>query len=205
MIHIICADLSRADADIYRKLYEQASPERQHRADRYRRQEDRLRCTASAALLKAVLGTGHYQTEESKFGKPYIKDRPGFYFNLSHSGRYAVIAYGDTEVGVDVQQHTVTNMEAIAKRWFAPDEQAYIRNSTGRFYEIWTGKESYVKYLGKGLHQDLQSFSVLAPEPGIRYHYRRLGDDYSLSLCSTDPEYTFELLDVQQLLSGNRL
>lgn len=201
MIRIVCADISGAGESLYRKLYHRASPERKRRAEGLLRQEDRLRCVAADALLKAALGECRIAVNE--FGKPYASDRPGVYFNLSHSGRYVVLAYGDTELGVDVQQHTHGNPEALARRWFSPDEQAWVlsreEDARKRFFEIWTAKESYVKYLGKGLHMDMRSFSVLAPPPEIRYFRRSPGQDYSLSLCSAPSECTLELLDLQQL------
>jgi len=205
MIRILCADVSSADERVYRRLYEKASPERKRRADRYLRREDQLRCAAADALIKAALGREDCHVARTDSGKPYIEGSEDFHFNLSHSGRYVVIAYGDTEVGVDVQQHgSVSDMEEIARSLFAPDEQEYIRQNTleaeRRFYEIWTRKESYLKYIGTGLHRDMRSFSVLAPEPEIRYFYCAPGDGYSLSLCTSDCECTFEMLDIQQLL-----
>ena len=41
MIRILCADISSADMNIYRRLYERAAPERKARANRYFRQEDK--------------------------------------------------------------------------------------------------------------------------------------------------------------------
>jgi len=205
MIRILCADISSADERVYRRLYEKASPERKRRADRYLRREDKLRCVAADALLKTALGTEDYHVGKTDRGKPYIKERDGFHFNLSHSGCYVVIAYGDTEVGVDVQQHgVVTDMEDIVERWFSTDEQEYVRENSfkveQRFYEIWTGKESYLKYIGTGLHNDMRSFSVFTLEPEIRYLYCMPGDGYSLSLCTADSECIFEMMDIQQLL-----
>ena len=203
MIRILYTDISGAGEELYRKMYEAASPERKQRSEGLLRQEDRLRCVAAEALLKAALGTSCFRTGVSEFGKPYVSDHPGFFFNLSHSGRYVVLAYGDTEVGVDVQQHTDGNWEALARRWLAPDEQAWVRSgeedARKRFFEIWTAKESYVKFLGKGLHMDLRSFSVLAPPPGVCYFRHDLGTDYSLSLCSTQAECTPERINLQQL------
>lgn len=201
MIDVVCLDIASADAGIYESLYQKASGERRQRADRCLCFDDKLRCVAADALIKIALGTDDYSIEKNSCGKPYIQGRQEFFFNLSHSGRYVVIAYGNTEVGVDIQQYNDANMQAIAKRWFAPDEQAYIEKDTAgmkqRFFEIWTGKESYMKYLGTGLRTDMRRFSVLAPDPQIRYHHRVLGDDYSLSLCSSAEEYTFHLLDVK--------
>ena len=200
MIRILCADISSADMNIYRRLYERAAPERKARADRYFRQEDKLRCVTADALLKIILGTSDYEIEKNRFGKPRIKDKQGFCYNISHSGRYVVIAWGTTEIGVDVQQHENINHDAIARRFFTPDEYAYAQGSPQRFYEIWTGKESYLKYTGRGLCKELYSFSVLRPEGNIRYLYHFLPGGYSLSLCTTELESEFELLDILRLL-----
>lgn len=200
MIRILCADISSGDETCYRRLYEKASPERAKQADRYLRQEDKLRCVTAHALLQRVLGTEEFRIEKNEFGKPYIIGRADFHYNLSHSGRYVVIAWGEREVGVDIQQHKASiDIELIAKRFFTADEQAYIQKDLLRFYEIWTKKESYVKYTGRGLHLDLGSFSALKPESGIRYRYRQLDGGYSLSLCTSEKDDTFELLDIRQL------
>lgn len=201
MIHVLCADISSADASTYAYLYAQASSERKQRAQHYLRQEDKLRCVVAEALLKTALGTDRFQIEKNDCGKPYIQDRPDFYYNLSHSGRYVVIAWGKTEVGIDVQQHdATTNREAIAARFFAPDEQEYARQDLQRFYEIWTKKESFLKYNGKGLHMALRSFSVLDPALKRRFFHRHLPDGYSLSLCTEEDIYELTRLDVQQLI-----
>jgi len=201
MIWVVCADISSADDRVYQGLYEKASAARKRRADRYLRQDDKIRCVTADALLQMVLGTESYEIEKNEFGKPYLKDSADFYFNLSHSGRYVVIAWGDTEMGVDVQQHEAdTRTDILGARFFAPDEMDYAHRNPQRFYEIWTKKESYVKYIGKGLHRDLRSFSVLTPEPGIRYLYQTLEGGYSLSLCTVERTYAFEMLDVRQLL-----
>lgn len=201
MIRIVCIDISSADERTYRSLYEKASHARKLRADRYLRQEDKLRCVTAAALLKKVLGADEDQIVKNEYGKPYLRERRDIHYNLSHSGSYVVLAWGNSEVGVDVQKHDpAVNTEAIGKRFFAQDELLYARQAPRHFYEIWTKKESFIKYTGKGLHDDLRSFSALIPETNIRYFYRMLGTDYSLSLCTEEEEYETTVMAVQQLL-----
>lgn len=205
MIHIICTDISCVEETAYKALYKKASPRRRNRADRYRGKADAVRCLTAEALLRYALGTGDFTEEKTPDGKPYIPGKPDFHYNLSHSGSFVVLAFGDSEVGVDVEKiRTDTDIEAIAGRFFSPEEQRYIREdpvqSRCRFFEVWTGKESYVKFLGTGLKKDLTSFSVLSLEPGVRLHQRRLPGDYCLSLCTADDGYLFELLDVQRLI-----
>ncbi len=202
MIRLVCADISSADEETYGRLYERACEERKRRADRYRSYEDKLRCVTADALLTAALGAREYQIEKNEFGKPYVKGRNDFYYNLSHSGTYVAIAFGNAEVGVDIQRHRDgTDMRLIAERCFTHDEKEYVwqsaRQSEERFYEIWTGKESYLKYVGKGLRENMRSFSVLDRKREIRLLHPAEG--YSLSLCTADREYTFELSDIRQL------
>ena len=205
MTRVICADISGLDPLDYQALYAKASDERKRRADRYRRREDSLRCVAADALLRYALGTASYTAQKSPDGKPFIEGKENFHYNLSHAGKWVVIAYGDSEVGVDVEKlRADTDIEAIARRFFATEEQRYVfeeeTNRRQRFFEIWTGKESYLKYLGTGLKRDLTSFSVLSLKPEIHLHYQTLPDGYSLCLCTTEMDYLFELLDLQRLL-----
>lgn len=205
MICVICADISQLTSQDYQALYVKASDERKRRADRYRRREDSLRCVAADALLRYALGTASYTARKAPNGKPFIEGKENFHYNLSHGGNWVVIAYGDSEVGVDVEElRADTDIEAIARRFFTTGEQRYVfeeeNNQRQRFFEIWTGKESYLKYLGTGLTKDLTSFSVLSSEPNVRLHHRTLPDGSLLSLCTTEMDYLFELLDLQRLL-----
>lgn len=203
MIRVICADISGLDDAAYKMLYEKASPERKNKADRYRKREDALRCVAADALLCHALGTDRYTVRQRENGKPYIPERPDFHYNLSHSGHWVVIAFGGSEVGVDVERlRGDTDIQAVSARFFSEEEQQYVREdpARSRFFEVWTGKESYVKYLGTGLKIDLSSFSVLSPEMPVHLHRRWIDEQYCLSLCTTDNEYLFEKLDGEQLL-----
>ena len=212
MIRILCADLTTADAalygEVYRRLYDHASEERRRRADRYRRFDDKLRCVVADALLRMSLGNDRFTIVKNEAGKPRVEDYVNFYYNISHSGRYVVVASGNSNVGVDVQRHDAgIDRMAVAEQYFSPDEQIYVGQSLRRFYEVWTGKESYLKYTGEGLRRHMSSFSILGgilhensdAHPRIRSLNSLPDCGYSLSLCTADAEYTFELLDVRQL------
>ena len=205
MIQILCINLSFANETIYEHLYAQASPERRDRAERYRSREDALRCVTADALLRCVLGTDYTRMEKTSDGKPFLPHRPDFHFNLSHSGNWAAIAWGNSNVGLDVESlRDDTNIDAISRRFFAEDERKYIfteaHDRIHRFFEVWTGKESYLKYLGTGLKKDLTSFSVLSPESGLRLYREVLPDGSLLCLCTTEEEYSLKRLDVQYLI-----
>ena len=205
MIRVICVDISRLTSLDYQVLYAKASDERKHRADRYHRWEISLRCVAADALLRYALGTADYTDRTTPDGKPFILGKESFHYNLSHSGSWVVIAFGDSEVGVDVERlRADTRIEGVAMRFFTAEEQRYVfreeNNRHQRFLEIWTGKESFLKYLGTGLKRKLTAFSVLSLGPEVRLHHRTLPDGSLLCLCTTEKDYLFELLDAQRLL-----
>lgn len=203
MVRVICWDISKLGQNDYDALYRAASPERRRRADRYQRREDALRCVAAEALVRFILGTDRFTVETDPFGKPRIAEYPDFHYNLSHSGNWVVIARGDGPVGVDVERHSPdTDWASIARHFFSLHEQQMLERAEDpcrRFYEIWTGKESYLKYYGTGLRYDLQSFSVDRLEEGLNIHTRQLPGGYSLSLCTKENAYSLELLDGQRL------
>lgn len=203
MIHILCTDISAVDESRYQALYEKASPERKMRADGFLRREDRLRCVTAEALLRHALGRC-CRVEAGEWGKPYLPERPDFRFNLSHGGRWVVLAYGESDVGVDVEpERPDAKISSLARRYFTPEEQAYVFRSetdqSRRFFEIWTKKESNLKYWGTGLGRSLSSFSVLKEEPGLHIHHRILPDGSHLSLCSEESQVKISMVDIETL------
>lgn len=211
MIDVACFDISQVDEATYRRLLLQASPERRARAERYLRREDQIRCVAAYGLIryavKKTLNISDFTVTQDAGGKPCILDRTDFHFNLSHSGRWVVIAYGNSPVGIDVQEIRMdTGKESIARRYFTAKEQEFVFQSDGncpaeRFFQVWTAKESYLKFTGTGLRRPLDSFCVVpdGAHLGVRLH-STFYDDYSMTLCTTDEDVTITNLSVQQLM-----
>lgn len=97
-------------------------------------------------------------------GKPVLKDYPDIHFNLSHSGHYAVCALSSHPVGVDIQKIERINLK-VAKRFFAEAESAWLfalpeALQEQAFGDLWSIKESYMKYTGKGFGLPLHTFTV---------------------------------------------
>lgn len=204
MVNILCLDITQLNDEHWAALYRSASPERKARADRYHKIEDSRRCLAAEALLRIALGTADYAVEKNQYGKPRIAGRKDFHYNLSHAGNWAVIAYCSEEVGIDIEKISWDNgKERLARRFFTENEQAYVfqdgENQAQRFFQIWTGKESYLKFLGTGLSKALDSFDVLTMEdPTCRLIPFAQG--YSMSLCSRVEHHHLTFLTGAQLL-----
>ena len=210
MAKVVCWNLSGLAEREYDRLYANAMPQRRAKADRYRRREDALRCLGAGALLqwavKKELGLPSFTVEQMPGGKPYILEAPEFHYNLSHSGSWVVLAWSEGEIGVDVQQmRTDSHREDIARRFFTPREQAWVvetgEASLLRFYQVWTGKESYLKYLGTGLKKALNSFDVLEDPVLSMLRHSLLGEDCALTVCTGDPYCPVETVTTAQVMA----
>ncbi len=99
-------------------------------------------CLSGEALLPPVY---HYE----KSGKPVID---GGYISLSHSGKYAVCAYADCPVGVDIEVNRVVS-PALSRRILCEAERKEYRAAPDNEYLLrkFVIKEAYFKMTGEGI------------------------------------------------------
>lgn len=123
-----------------------------------------------------------------EFRKPVFAHAPDVHFSVSHSGEFWLCAMDALPVGVDVQAHEPANAMAIARRHFHPMEALWLESHPGDFYRLWTAKEAFVKFTGKGIDNDFDAFSVvdrngfLAHVQGAPLRFVPLHPDYTCAL-----------------------
>lgn len=200
------------------------------RIDDGRTREERLKAAAlSRSAAKSMGGKGisggrggsladrqhgadPWRIARTERGKPYFPDQPELHFSISHSGDFWVCAFSACPVGVDIQKHVKKRGESeaeaasrflkMAERFFHPEEAAWVSEAPyGRFFRIWTAKESYVKYTGTGIGGDFDRF-CLAPvtDPSgscweaeqVRFYSTELLNGYTLSVCFEQQEKTVQ-------------
>lgn len=181
--------------------------ERRERLLRFRGEMDRCRSLAAGLLLENMLverGVTDLSLGQGEYGKPCLKGSPELFFNLSHSGPFAVCVLSDAPVGVDTEKPQPYR-ENVARRFFGKDEVAWIEASPDRdraFVNIWIKKESYLKYLGSGLSKPMESFSVLSGEgmePAVRFMECKI-EGQQVCVCTAEPDAPQELLIKKQIL-----
>ena len=170
MTKVFLCNTSGITGDQYDGLMTMASPERKKRAAAYPQKEDAVCCLVAEALLRyAFPGKDPETIQREPGGKPCLE---GCHFNLSHSGPWVALAVGESPVGVDVECcREGRNVEALAKRYFTPEEQTFVDGAQERFLEIWTAKEARLKWDGTGLRTPLNSFSVWKDPMAKTWHF----------------------------------
>ena len=185
-------------------------------------ESDRHRYLVSHTLLRKVLSytvggevePGRWLFTRNKYGKPAVDTKaqlPNLYFNLSHSGRLAVVAVSLTcPVGVDIEPVIRTiDAEAHLDAVMSTGERAWLKSCPitlrgENLTRIWTVKEAYAKLIGKGFSLDFESFEVtLDPMRIVRTEFcgqhpddlyletrkiRILDGHYHLSLAALCPQ-----------------
>lgn len=115
------------------------------------RQEDDIKRTLAGRILlrkmvKRLYGKTDFDVKTGKNGKPELEF---CFFNISHSGKYAVCAVSDVPVGIDIEK--MTDFKRRERYMlFSKEESDYVNEaeSTERFYTLWTMKEAYIKAVG---------------------------------------------------------
>lgn len=128
------------------------------------------------------------QFKKNEYGKPYLVGVDNFYYNISHTRDAFIIGVSTDSIGVDIEKIREYEM-GIATRFFTPPEVWYIKGendeTSKRFYEIWTKKEAYAKWEGKGLAIPLNSFSVFDSQIATMLKTKQFSE-YLVSVCSNE-------------------
>lgn len=179
-LHIWRMDLTNSKQPL-EGYYQQLSPDEQARADRFYFPRHRRRFILARYALRTSLSQydtrpAHaWQFHYGEQGKPEIalaQNTLQLQFNVSHSHEMALIAVTQQHaVGVDVEyclreRHGLD----LAKRFFANAEYKALAalptsQQADAFFQIWTGKEAFIKAIGKGLSYPLDKFGVSLARP----------------------------------------
>jgi len=172
-----------------------------------------------------------FQIERTERGKPYFPMCPQIQFSISHSGSYWVCAMSGMRLGIDIQRHEClkdeTQEEAsrrfqrMANRFYHSIEAKYVeKKQVTHFFHVWTARESYVKYTGKGIDASFSDYCVIPKDEtswpqlsmevpavwqaeGVWFWERRFAEDYTLCVC-TSYQGEYKIIDLTGKLSRNK-
>lgn len=204
-MHICCVHIDQAlDETMFQEMMQYVTPEKRAKIQRFRKPIDATRSLLGDLIIRFIL-CRHYgfdnneiSYEHQEFGKPYLPGFPAIHFNISHSGDWVVGVVSPHPVGIDIERITEVK-ENFAALALTTEEHTKLQtlDETERnllFFELWTLKESYVKAIGKGLSEGLDTLqvsrdngiiSMKKDKKNIEAYFELLDCivDYKLSLC----------------------
>ena len=161
----------------YEKYFSLMSDEKKKRLNRFRFENDRKRSVAGEMLARQMISEycsaneGDIVFLPDKFGKPYAKGLK-VHFSISHSNDMALCAVGPSPVGADIEKIREIK-DSVIERVCTEHEIEYVNKQEitheermRRFFEVWTFKEAYFKYLGTGL-SDFKSLDLFSCEKEV--------------------------------------
>jgi len=178
-------DFAEFPTDFVSKNLEKLPTFRQEQCAHYRQELDKRNCVAAYLLLVNGLREQYGIAASVDFvynehGKPYLKDCPQIFFNISHCQFGVICAIADFEIGVDIQEVRPFD-EAVAQRVCSESELSILKKADDPAHllcRMWTAKESYAKAKGISVASILKS--DFPEENSNQWDF----GDYCLALCS---------------------
>ena len=143
IVKLLIADINLADT-YHHLLMKSLTEEQKQRALRFKNEKDQMRCLLSSYLMSQL---SKEELQRNETGKPFYPNGP--FFNISHSGKYIIMAVANQEVGVDIEEDIEKNMDILLKI-FNEAESKMIKEHAD-FYYLWCAKESLIKCMGSSI------------------------------------------------------
>ncbi len=194
------------DPVVFEEYYGQIPEYRREKIDKIVPLQSKIASLGAGLLLKKMLSEIDLEDMKAVFGigengKPFLKEHQNIHFNLSHSGKRVMCILSDKQAGCDVERADRGDIK-LAERFYSTEEMEYLEKIEDivkrqkAFIDIWTGKESYIKALGKGMAEPLNGFSVFNLPDDYKWYSYDLRDAYSYSCCIKGEDKKPEIKEV---------
>lgn len=130
---------------------------------RYKHLKGQIQCGLGYVLLIHALQEEGVFKEMPEFSynehdKPFLKNYPGWYFNISHSKTAVCCVLSRKEMGIDIEE-VGEYKESLAAYICNDKELESLHDSENKaddFYKLWTRKEAVFKMIGSGITNDIK-------------------------------------------------
>ncbi len=153
------------------------------------------------------------------YGKPFFRGGEEIAFSISHCRGWVVCALSEDPVGIDIERIAPFS-PSMAARVLTEKEQSYLRAFQGQkaaykecFFRFWTGKESYLKWSGRGFFtepkevelafdKELEAGRIWCSDPRVGLWQRKWNEDYILSICCEKKEVEIKYEPYEKTMAG---
>lgn len=199
-MRVLLTECEGAEKIISQNWFDGMSPDKKERVKRLKHNNDRnVAMTAHRLLCWGLKDEyGIVPDEDGWFtgcnGKPYLKDKRGINFSISHSGSMAMCVIDGKEVGADIQIVKPLDDNIAGFVLSAEEQKVYCDtgNDNSLFYKIWVLKESYLKYKGSGI-ENLRNITaypvgekIISNTCGCYFSLIEGIDGYKAAICSEE-------------------
>lgn len=130
---------------------------------RYKHLKGQIQCGLGYILLIHALREEGVFKEMPEFSynehdKPFLKNYPGWYFNISHSKTAVCCVLSRKEMGIDIEE-VGEYKESLAAYICNDKELESLHDSENKaddFYKLWTRKEAVFKMIGSGITNNIK-------------------------------------------------
>ena len=191
------------------------SQDEKSRANRFKFIDDKRRYVVARGTLRYLLSAQFDRAPSEiafcygKYGKPALDTAANFtaqaatsvqscdfHFNLSHSGELALCALGhQRKVGVDIERlKPIKRLDGMMERCLSATELVQVQSlpvdaQLRAFLQRWTCKEAYLKAIGLGLIQSMQTVEVEIAPPRLVCVPEDCEEGWHLSAASVPKNY----------------
>lgn len=138
------------------------------------------------------LGDSKISITKNEYGKPFV-EKINTKFNISKTGNNFIIAFtNEDEIGIDIELISSDKVFSHKEIFFSLNEIELIRKdkSINTFYKLWTRKESFLKFLGTGITENVNEISLAKDRNIIETErYTQTGEAYINSFIISDEIY----------------
>jgi len=161
------------------------SKSEQTRANKYFHAKDRDLSIVSHAIKRVIISkltntpALSLVFEKNALGKPSCTLENSTFFNISHSGKFAVVAFNlNKTIGVDIEFPRDNDYQSMADACLNEKELHEYKNtnySKQYFITRWTQKEALTKMNGSGLNSDFNKLVICSTKIDNIYYSMSLG------------------------------
>ena len=114
IVKLLIVDIDLANS-YHHFLMKSLNDEQKEKAFRFKNEKDQMRCLLSSYLISQL---SKEELQKNETGKPYYPNGP--FFNISHSGKYVIMANTAPAV-ISALNKAVEEMEAAMKGMLEPE------------------------------------------------------------------------------------
>lgn len=155
------------NSDTFTHFFSLVNEERQRYIEKMRFDEEKVLSLAGGVLLDALLKLWRIDAPviHDDEGKPCAAGFSSVFLSLTHAYPYAAAVISDCPCGIDIEDRS-RDLSAIVRRYYLPQEKAYVGSHPARATDIWCRKECIIKY---DRPQDVRLIDTFAIGEDYRY------------------------------------